>query len=96
MPKKSFSKVRIVWVTIIIIALFLELGYFVFRDNINKIIQANLGKIYTNRAQKLSPKEEEQKVLDCAKKIDQSKDLSSLSDQEVRDCLFVGCGNFFR
>ena len=41
--------------------------------------------------------EEEQKndkVLDCAKKIALNEDL--LKDGEDEDCLFMGCGDFFR
>ncbi len=91
-PVKLPKRFKTIWIGLISLALLAELAYFLFQNNIHKLLQSfNL-----NKESSSSALDQQKKVLDCAKKIDQSQDLSSLNSQEVRDCLFVGCGNFFR
>lgn len=37
--------------------------------------------------------EQDQKVLDCSKKLAQEE--IDLNDESVQECLFINCGNFF-
>lgn len=55
--------------------------------------EGRLNQAQTPATSQVQSKGEEQKVLDCAKKIEQDE---LAMGNTTNDCLFLGCGDFFK
>lgn len=78
---------------LILISIFSGL-YYLSVVNSKKI---NSGKVGTAKNQQKDLSNQEQRILDCAKKIAINSDLTSGGSTSTSyDCVFQGCGDFFQ